>query len=51
MEHVLYKRREVSGENSVVPCASVVSTWPSSISAVYRKLEIIARRFEVEVHL
>jgi len=37
MEHVLYKRRAVSGENSVVWCAAGVSTWPSSISAVYRR--------------
>ena len=37
MEHVLYKRREVSGENSVVWCAVGVSSWPFSISAVYRR--------------
>ena len=37
MEHVLYKRREVSCENRVVWYAAGVSTWPSSISAVYRR--------------
>ena len=51
MEHVLYKRREVSGENSVVWCAVGVSSCPFLFLLYTADLEIIARRFGVEVHL